>query len=142
MDNAGTRLDTENNIHGVNCIRNASTVEITDETPTAVEETEEIYLTEQNKSDPDTHIENKDPNRRHDHLSNSLLISLCVFCAVSNVLIIIGAKFWTKRVMFKTNYNCIYNPGLEGRSPVATGNDYETVLVGDGACCASNIDNI
>lgn len=148
LDNSGTPIDIDNNIHGVNCVRNQSTIAKTDETSTTVEETKEtkqVDHTEQNENDQALDIKNNLSNKSHDHSKNGLMIFVCVLSVISIVLIV-GVFLWTRILMLKISsnitYSCAYNHGLEGRSPVATENDYEATLIGNTRhCCASNVNN-
>lgn len=145
LDNSGSPIDIDNNIHDVNCVRNQSTIEKTDETSTTVEETKEtkeIDDTEQ-KNDHALDIENNLSNKSLDHSTNGLMICVCVLSVISIVLVV-GVFLWTRilKISSNINYSCTYNHGLEGRSPVATENDYEAILIGNARVySASNIDN-
>lgn len=121
LDNTGSAIDMDNNIHGVSCIRYPSTIIIKpDDTPGD----DEVQVHE--------HVSTKTIN----HLSHGLVICLCILSIILCVILILGVFVWTKRMILNMNndmnYSFTYNNqvhGSEGRSQPPVENDYETVLI-------------
>lgn len=128
LDYTGSSSDIENNIHGVNCIRNPSSTIEPDDTMNIRE------------------IKASGSTESINHFSHGLVIFSCILSIIC-VILIFGVFVWAKRMMLNMNnnmnYSCAYNHvnGLEERSTPTVENDFETVLINKQECRTSNMDH-